>query len=134
MLLAQTTTVPDGAWGFFAGFFVIGLLFAAAMIVAWVQILRKAGYSGWWVLAAALLALVPFIGPFLSLALFFVFAFSRWPVVERADRILVPSYNHIGGYSPPGMPPGMGPMGRPSGWVGPPPPPPAPPAPPDAPQ
>lgn len=44
-------------------------------VVAWVKILTKAGYRGWWVL----IALVPVV----NLVMFLVFAFSEWPVLRR---------------------------------------------------
>lgn len=42
-------------------------------IIAWIQILRKAGYSSWWILIAFV--------PLVNFLMFFVFAFSRWPVL-----------------------------------------------------
>ncbi|HXQ44331.1 MAG TPA: DUF805 domain-containing protein [Acidimicrobiales bacterium] len=50
---------------------IIYLAIAVVTIVAWVKILNKAGYSGWWVL----IGLVPFV----NLVMFLVFAFSTWP-------------------------------------------------------
>jgi hypothetical protein len=44
-------------------------------IIPLIKIIRKAGYSGWWVL----LAFVPLV----NLVMFWVFAFSRWPAIER---------------------------------------------------
>jgi hypothetical protein len=131
MVLAQTTVTTSSDLGaFFAGFFFVYLLLLIAMGIAWVQILRKAGYSGAWVLVG----LVPFV----NIVMFFVFAFSRWPVLDRGRGFgphgYVPPPSSPGGYQPPGwqpsgyQPPGWGPTGQqPSGWA--PPPPPAPPAP-----
>ena len=48
------------------------------MIIAWVKIISKAGYSGWWVL----IGLVPVA----NLVMFLVFAFSRWPALESRQR------------------------------------------------
>ena len=48
-------------------------------IVAWVKIISKAGYSGWWVL----IALVPVV----NIVMFLVFAFSRWPALEARERL-----------------------------------------------
>ena len=42
------------------------------------EILRKAGYSRWWVLLL-LIPLVNFIGLFL-------FAFSQWPILKQRNR------------------------------------------------
>ena len=45
-----------------------------------VQILRKAGYSGWW----SLLTLVPLV----NIAMIWVFAFSDWPALKaRPDAV-----------------------------------------------
>ena len=53
------------------------LVFLVLMIAAWVKILTKAGYSGWWIL----IGLVPLV----NMIMFFVFAFSDWPAL-RATR------------------------------------------------
>ena len=61
---------PDGA--------VVLVLYLALLIltiVASVKILTKAGYSGWWILIA--------IVPVVNMIMFFVFAFSEWPVLRR---------------------------------------------------
>ena len=54
---------------------VIYLAIVVASIVGTVKIVSKAGYSGWFVL----LALVPLV----NLVMFFVFAFSDWPVQKE---------------------------------------------------
>lgn len=51
------------------------LAFLILTIVASVKILSKAGYSGWWILIA--------IVPVVNVIMFFVFAFSEWPVLRR---------------------------------------------------
>ena len=51
----------------------------ALFIAAWWKIYQKAGYPGW-------LALLWFI-PGVNLVLFFVFAFSRWPLLKRLPTI-----------------------------------------------
>jgi hypothetical protein len=51
------------------------LILLVVMVVAWLQIITKAGYSGWWIL----LALVPFVNGIM----FLVFAFSKWPIQRR---------------------------------------------------
>ncbi len=45
------------------------------MLIAYVRIIQKAGYSGWWVLAGVV--------PVLNVVMFLVFAFSTWPVVRE---------------------------------------------------
>lgn len=47
------------------------------VLVAYVRIIQKAGYSGWWVLVGLV--------PVLNVVMFFVFAFARWPVLRELD-------------------------------------------------
>jgi hypothetical protein len=54
---------------------VVYLAFIALFVVAWVQILSKAGHSGWWVLIG--------IVPLANIVMFLVFAFSKWPSLQR---------------------------------------------------
>ena len=42
------------------------------MLIGSISIVRKAGYSGWWVLTGFV--------PLLNVVMFLVFAFSDWPV------------------------------------------------------
>lgn len=61
-----------------AGGAAVAVVYAVVIVVsvvAWVKILTKAGYRGWWVL----IALVPVV----NLVMFLVFAFSEWPVLRR---------------------------------------------------
>jgi hypothetical protein len=74
--------------------FLIYLSIGVVSVIAWVKILNKAGYSGWWVL----IGLVPFV----NLVMFLVFAFSDWPSQRQTG----------GGY---GQPPGG--YGQPPGGV-----------------
>lgn len=46
-------------------------------IVVYVTIVRKAGYSGWWVLTAFV--------PLLNLVMIAVFAFSEWPITRELN-------------------------------------------------
>ena len=50
----------------------MGILLAIPLVALFALVVRKAGYSGWWVL----LGFVPIVG----LVMLWVFAFSRWPV------------------------------------------------------
>ncbi len=62
-------------------FLVIELGIFVLSIVAGVNVIAKAGYSGWWIL----ITLVPIV----NFVMFLVFAFSRWPVqvrLEAAER------------------------------------------------
>jgi hypothetical protein len=58
---------------------IIFLVMLAIFIVPYVKIIKKAGYSGWWVL-------VVFI-PLINLIMLWVFALARWPVEDRAAGI-----------------------------------------------
>jgi predicted PurR-regulated permease PerM len=57
----------------------VGLLFVAVVIaivvVPFIRIFQKAGHSGWW----AILMLIPIV----NIIVLWVFAFSRWPALER---------------------------------------------------
>lgn len=46
-------------------------------LVAYIRIIQKAGYSGWWIL----IGLVPVV----NVVMFLVFAYSRWPVQRELD-------------------------------------------------
>ncbi len=58
------------------GVFVVVLAFA---ILLYSRIARQMGYSGW----ASLL----FLFPFIDLLVLLYLAFSRWPVVEKVERL-----------------------------------------------
>jgi hypothetical protein len=58
---------------------VIFLVMVAVFIIPYVKIIKKAGYSGWWVLTMFI--------PLLNFIMLWVFAFARWPVEERAAGI-----------------------------------------------
>jgi uncharacterized membrane protein YhaH (DUF805 family) len=90
MTTAATTTPGSGLGTFFLVLFLFYAAIAVVGITAWVKILGKAGYSGWWVL----IALVPIA----NVVMFLVFAFSEWPVV-RAVR------SQSAGYGGPGVVP-----------------------------
>ncbi|WP_303978082.1 hypothetical protein [Dongia mobilis] len=64
----------------FSGFHVFAillwLLVVGVMLIPYVKIIKKAGYSGWWILT--------FFVPLLNLIMLWVFAFSTWPVERRA--------------------------------------------------
>jgi len=58
---------------------IILLVLTAVFIIPYVKIVKKAGYSGWWVLTMFV--------PLLNFIMLWVFAFARWPVEERASGI-----------------------------------------------
>jgi hypothetical protein len=51
----------------------------AVMLFAYVSIIRRAGYSGWWVL----IGLVPIA----NIVMFLVFAFKEWPVQRELAQL-----------------------------------------------
>jgi len=59
--------------------FVIWLALVCLMAWPYVRIIQKAGYSGWnilWMLV-----------PIANIIMLFVFAFSRWPIEEKVERL-----------------------------------------------
>ncbi|PMS17796.1 hypothetical protein [Trinickia soli] len=53
------------------------LVFSIVMLYPYVRIIRRTGHSGWWVL-------IMFV-PLVNLAMLWVFAFAKWPAVDRAN-------------------------------------------------
>jgi hypothetical protein len=53
----------------------VGLIGFLIFAIPGAMILRKAGYSGWWILISLV--------PILNIIMFWVFAFARWPIEER---------------------------------------------------
>lgn len=101
--LVCTSTTGLGA-AFFV-FLILEIAILVVSIVAAVQIVTKAGYSGWWVLTA--------IVPILNIVMFLVFAFSDWPVRRELAGLRSPWGSPGGGAygSPPGSWGGPGPWG-----------------------
>jgi uncharacterized membrane protein YhaH (DUF805 family) len=91
---------------------VVLLLYTVLNIVAVVKIITKAGYSGAWFL----IMLVPIVGTIM----FYVFAFSKWPVIKRLEAIQRSGQFSTGAGGPYGGPGGQ--YGGPQGPQGPPPP------------
>jgi hypothetical protein len=98
-LAATCTTTSNGTstcavGAAFSGILIVFLLFYlamfAAMIVAWVKIVTKAGYSGWYVLVA----FVPIVG----VVFFFIFAFADWPVLQQLRSSRAAYVGGFGGY------------------------------------
>lgn len=76
----STTTTEYPEWvGWLTGGLglVVLVVYGLVMLVAYIRIIQKAGYSGWWILVALV--------PVLNLVMFLVFAFSRWPVLRELD-------------------------------------------------
>ena len=62
---------------------VVGGLFAVAIwvvfLIAYVKIISRAGYSGWWVL-------VMFV-PILNIVMLLIFAFKEWPIQRELAEL-----------------------------------------------
>jgi hypothetical protein len=84
---------------------IVYLALAVASIVGTVKIISKAGYSGWFVL----LGFVPLV----NIVMFFVFAFSDWPVQKELRQF------RQGGYAlgPAGYPVPPWPQPPPAGYM-----------------
>ncbi|MDR5832858.1 hypothetical protein [Caballeronia sp. LZ034LL] len=54
------------------------LAFAVITLYPYVRIVRRAGFSGWWVLFGFV--------PVLNLIMLWVFACSKWPAIGREQR------------------------------------------------
>jgi ATP/ADP translocase len=72
--------IPDEyAWLFGTAGLILWGAVAIIFLIAYIQIIRKAGYSGWWVLVGLV--------PLLNIVMFMVFAFSTWPVIRERDAL-----------------------------------------------
>jgi uncharacterized membrane protein YhaH (DUF805 family) len=52
------------------------LVLAFVFLIPYVKVIKKAGYSGWWVLTLFV--------PVVNFIMLWVFAFARWPLEDRA--------------------------------------------------
>jgi uncharacterized membrane protein len=70
---------------------------ALLVVAAWayVRIIRRAGYSGWWVLIG--------IVPVVNVVMFFFFAFKKWPAQRELEQLRAWAA-HSGGRAPGGYP------------------------------
>ncbi len=74
--------------------------FTALAVAAAVTIVRKAGYSSWWVAAGLI--------PLLNVVMLFAFAFADWPVLRqlrRAQAVPVTPQGHPAFATPPAQNP-----------------------------
>ena len=71
----------EAAINLFGGLVTFFISLAIFLVLMWpyVKIVQKAGYSGWHVLWMLV--------PVLNLVMLFVFAFSRWPIEEKVERL-----------------------------------------------
>lgn len=95
-----------GFTGVLVFFLVLELGFLVLSIIATVKIVTKAGYSGWWVLMAFV--------PVANVVMFLIFAFSKWPVLQKLEALRRQGYTSGYGYGY-----GSAPLpGQPSSWGG----------------
>ena len=82
---SDTSSVPTAVYVFLALYVVLAIVF----IWADVRIIRRAGYSGWWILIGLV--------PLLNVVMFLVFAFKEWPI-QRELALLRAQLSGDGGY------------------------------------
>ena len=75
----DTTTVNTLPVGAVVGLSLLGLVVAVVFFIAYIQIIRRAGYSGWWVL-------VWFV-PVLNFVMLLIFAFKEWPIQRELREL-----------------------------------------------
>ncbi len=51
------------------------IVMSAILFTPMIAIIRKAGYSGWWVITQII--------PVVNIVFFLIFAFKKWPVQKR---------------------------------------------------
>ena len=61
-----------------SGHWLFVIVILIAMLYPYVRIIRRAGYSGWWMLTMFV--------PIVNIIMLWVFAFAKWPAISRADR------------------------------------------------
>ncbi len=99
----ETTGTLDS--GILAALVVLYAALLALFVWAYVRIIQKAGYSGWWVL----MGLVP-IGNLVMLCLF---AFKEWPIERELAAARAALHGQPYGQLPPGQSYGQLPPGQP---------------------
>ncbi len=108
-----TTLSPAAIWLLS----LLGFVLAVVFVIAYVQIVRRAGYSGWWILILLV--------PVLNVVMLLIFAYKEWPI-QRELRELRGWANQIQrGPAPSGYPQdpayggyGSGAGGTPGGTAG----------------
>ena len=66
------------------------------MLLAYVSIIRRAGYSGWWVLIG--------LAPIANIVMFLVFAFKEWPIQRELAQLRQGAGRAPGAPGMPGQP------------------------------
>ncbi|HZM67973.1 MAG TPA: hypothetical protein VFC16_16910 [Nakamurella sp.] len=74
-----TYTVNSMSGGAIAALSIGGLILAIVFFIAYIQIIRRAGYSGWWVLVL--------IVPLLNIVMLLIFAYKEWPIQRELREL-----------------------------------------------
>jgi uncharacterized membrane protein YhaH (DUF805 family) len=74
-----TYTVNNLSAGAVVGLSLLGLALAVIFFIVYIQIIRRAGYSGWWVL-------VMFV-PVLNVVMLLIFAYKEWPIQRELREL-----------------------------------------------
>jgi uncharacterized membrane protein YhaH (DUF805 family) len=71
----------EAAFSLLGGLVSLFFTLAILLVLLWpyVKIIQKAGYSGWHVLWMFV--------PVVNFVMLFVFAFSRWPIEDKVERL-----------------------------------------------
>ena len=85
---------------------IIGVAFWVIFLIAYIKIITRAGYSGWWVL-------IMFV-PIVNIIMLLVFAFKEWPIQRELKELRAwanqiqrgPGPQQFGGGQPGGQPGG----------------------------
>ncbi|MBV9823700.1 MAG: hypothetical protein JO144_15825 [Actinobacteria bacterium] len=87
------------------GLSIVGIYLAILIVVFWayIRIIQRAGYSGWWILIGVV--------PVVNVVMFLVFAFKEWPIQRELAHLR--AMTGQGGYrpGPPAVPGGYPPAG-----------------------
>ena len=104
----NNSTYDLSSWGVGAivGVSLLGLAVWIVFLVAYIKIISKAGYSGWWVL-------IMFV-PIVNIIMLLVFAFKEWPIQRELKELRAwanqiqrgPGPQQFGGGQPGGGQPG----------------------------
>lgn len=88
------------------GLSVVGLYLAILIVVLWayIRIIQRAGYSGWWILIGVV--------PLVNVVMFLLFAFKEWPIQRELAQLRAMAGQGDYRWGPPpvagGYPPAVG--------------------------
>jgi uncharacterized membrane protein YhaH (DUF805 family) len=58
---------------------IIGIAFFLVFVIAYIKIITRAGYSGWWVLIIVV--------PFVNIVMLLIFAYKEWPIQRELREL-----------------------------------------------